>query len=49
MIVLKWPVVTAVGWGSYSLLNFRGLYIEGKEFNGFISLSAKKTANTFIV
>jgi len=49
MIVLKWPVVTAVDWGSYSLLNFRGLYFEGKEFKGFISLTAKKTANTFVV
>jgi len=35
MIVLKWPVVTAVGWGSYSLLNFRGLYFEAKGFKGF--------------
>lgn len=49
MIVLKWPVVTAVDWGSYSLLNFRGLYFEGKAFNGFISLSTKKTANTILV
>jgi hypothetical protein len=49
MIVLKWPVVTAVDWGSYSLLNFRGVYFEGKELNGFISLSAKKTLNTILV
>jgi len=49
MIVLKWPVVTAVGWGSYSLLNFRFVYFEAKEFKGFISLSAKKTASTTVV
>ena len=45
MITLKWPVVPTVEWGSYSLLNFRGLYLESKAFNGAISLSAKKTAN----
>jgi hypothetical protein len=41
---LKWTVVTAVEWGSYSLLKFRGLCFESKVFNGVISLSAKKTA-----
>ena len=49
MIALKSPIVITVVWGRDILINYRHLCVEGKAFNGYISLSTKKTANTIVV